>query len=139
MDQGKARIRPSMSYVCRIRSTAGGGSKPEDEGEQRESVERLGEYIQHRVQHRRRHLQGYLAHEKEQYRGTSMIRSSAPLGPYSRTTPRALWWPWVGGLFLMGSRGAAGGVDAVSVKSARAVAVAAHHTRISHNVFIIQV
>ena len=36
----------------------------------------------------------------------------------------------------MGGRGAAGGVDAVSVKSARAVAVAAHHTRISHNAFI---
>ena len=28
-----------------------------------------------------------------QYRGTSLIRNSADLGPYSRTTPRALWWP----------------------------------------------
>ena len=26
-------------------------------------------------------------------RGTSLIRNSAPLGPYSRTMPRALWWP----------------------------------------------
>ena len=26
------------------------------------------------------------------YRGTSFIRNSAPLGPYSRTVPRALWW-----------------------------------------------
>jgi len=26
------------------------------------------------------------------YRGTSLIRNSAPLGPYSRTMPRALWW-----------------------------------------------
>ena len=25
------------------------------------------------------------------YRGTSLIRNSAPLGPYSRTMPRALW------------------------------------------------
>ena len=28
----------------------------------------------------------------ENYRGTSLIRSSAPLGPYSRNMPRALWW-----------------------------------------------
>jgi len=27
------------------------------------------------------------------YRGTSSIRNSAPLGPYSRTMPRALWKP----------------------------------------------
>jgi len=26
------------------------------------------------------------------YRGTSLIRNSAPLGPYSRTMPRILWW-----------------------------------------------
>ena len=26
------------------------------------------------------------------YRGTSLIRNSAPLGPYSRSMPRALWW-----------------------------------------------
>ena len=26
------------------------------------------------------------------YRGTSLIRNSAPLGPYSRTMPRALRW-----------------------------------------------
>ena len=26
------------------------------------------------------------------YRGTSLIRNSPPLGPYSRTKPRALWW-----------------------------------------------
>ena len=26
------------------------------------------------------------------YRGTSPIRNSAPLGPYSRNMPRALWW-----------------------------------------------
>ena len=26
------------------------------------------------------------------YRVTSLIRNSAPLGPYSRTIPRALWW-----------------------------------------------
>jgi len=26
------------------------------------------------------------------YRGTSLIRNSAPLGPYGRYMPRALWW-----------------------------------------------
>jgi hypothetical protein len=26
------------------------------------------------------------------YRGTSLIRNSAPLGPYSKAVPRALWW-----------------------------------------------
>ena len=31
------------------------------------------------------------------YKGTSLIRNSAPLGPYSR----ALWWSQGGGLFLM--------------------------------------
>ena len=35
------------------------------------------------------------------YRETSLIRNSAPLGPYSRTMPRALWWSLGGGLFLM--------------------------------------
>jgi len=35
------------------------------------------------------------------YRGTSLIRNRAPLGPYSRTMPMALWKPWGGGLFLM--------------------------------------
>ena len=25
------------------------------------------------------------------YRGTSLIRNSAPVGPYSRTMPRSLW------------------------------------------------
>ena len=35
------------------------------------------------------------------YRGTSLIRNSNPLGPYSRTMPRALWRPLGEGLFLM--------------------------------------
>jgi len=26
------------------------------------------------------------------YRGTSLIRNSAPVGPYSRNMPMALWW-----------------------------------------------
>ena len=30
---------------------------------------------------------------RQRYRGTSLIRNSAPLGPYSRTKHRALWWP----------------------------------------------
>jgi len=35
------------------------------------------------------------------YRGTSLIRNSALLGPYSRTMHRALWWVLGGGRFLM--------------------------------------
>ena len=34
-------------------------------------------------------------------RGTSLIRNSAFLGPYSRTMHRALWWVLGGGRFLM--------------------------------------
>ena len=32
------------------------------------------------------------------YRDTSLIRNSAPLGPYSRTMPRTVWWSQGGGL-----------------------------------------
>ena len=35
------------------------------------------------------------------YRGTSLIRNSRPLGPYSKTLHRALWWPLWGGVVLM--------------------------------------
>ena len=35
------------------------------------------------------------------YRGTSLIRSSADLGPCIRAMPRALWLSQGGGLFLM--------------------------------------
>ena len=35
------------------------------------------------------------------YRGTSLISNCNLLGPYSRTVPRVLWWPWGGVLFLM--------------------------------------
>ena len=35
------------------------------------------------------------------YRGTSIIREIAPLGPYTRTMPRVPWWPQGRGLFLM--------------------------------------
>ena len=38
---------------------------------------------------------------QEGYRGTSHIRNNPPLGPYSRLMPRALWWSYGGGLFLM--------------------------------------
>ena len=31
------------------------------------------------------------------YKGTSLIRNSAPLGPYRRNMPRALWWSCGGG------------------------------------------
>ena len=34
------------------------------------------------------------------YRGTLPIRDSAPLGPYSRNIPRAIWWSQGGGCFL---------------------------------------
>ena len=32
--------------------------------------------------------------------GTYLISNSPLLGPYSRTTPRVIWWPWEGGCFL---------------------------------------
>ena len=35
------------------------------------------------------------------YRGTSLIRNNPPLGPCSRTMPRALRWSWGGGQFLV--------------------------------------
>ena len=35
------------------------------------------------------------------YRGTSLIRNSRRLGPYSRTKPRALWWSQGGSSFLL--------------------------------------
>jgi len=35
------------------------------------------------------------------YRGTSLIRNSAPLGTYSRTMPRVIWLPLGGVRFLM--------------------------------------
>ncbi|KAJ1473209.1 hypothetical protein T484DRAFT_3365307 [Baffinella frigidus] len=35
------------------------------------------------------------------YRGTSLMRNRLPVGPYSRTMPRVLWWSWGGGQFLM--------------------------------------
>jgi hypothetical protein len=38
-----------------------------------------------------------------EYSGTSLIRNSAPLGPYRRTMPRALWWSW-GGACLLSAR-----------------------------------
>ena len=44
---------------------------------------------------------GGLSASAVDYRGTPLIRNSAPLGPYSRTLHRALWWPWGRGLFLM--------------------------------------
>jgi hypothetical protein len=35
------------------------------------------------------------------YRGTSLIRNGAPIGPYRRTEHRTLWWPKWGWQFLM--------------------------------------
>ena len=35
------------------------------------------------------------------YRRTSLIRNSTPIGPYSRTMSRVLWWFKGGRLFLM--------------------------------------
>ena len=34
-------------------------------------------------------------------RGTSLIRNTPPLGSYSKTLPRALWWPKGGMLLFM--------------------------------------
>jgi hypothetical protein len=44
------------------------------------------------------HLRGPLSGHK--YRGASLIRNCAPLGPYSRPMPRVLWWSWGWGVFL---------------------------------------
>jgi hypothetical protein len=33
------------------------------------------------------------------YRGTSLMRNCAPVGPYRRPTPRALWWSEGGSVF----------------------------------------
>ena len=57
--------------------------------------------------------------------GTSLIRKTLSLGPYGRDMPRALWWPYGGGLFLMSEvplyqvRGVvpAGGAFAEAVRS----------------------
>ena len=46
-------------------------------------------------------LEGVPRANIERYRGTSLIRNCPPLGPCSRTMPRALCWPQGGGLFLM--------------------------------------
>jgi len=40
-------------------------------------------------------------HHEIKYRGTSLMRNCPPLGPYSRTMPRALRWSWGGWLFPM--------------------------------------
>ena len=51
------------------------------------------------------------------YRGTSLIKNSAPLGPYSRNMFRALWWSYGGGA-LSYERGAhvrADGSDTIKV------------------------
>ena len=37
------------------------------------------------------HVLGCSLLARKQYRGTSLIRNQASLGPYSRTVPRALW------------------------------------------------
>ena len=37
----------------------------------------------------------------QSYRGTLLIRNTPLLGPCSRTIPRALWWSWGGGAFLV--------------------------------------
>ena len=51
-------------------------------------------------------MQGYELHLERgcvcaqyEYRGTSLIRNRALLGPYSRTMSRALRWHWGDGLF----------------------------------------
>ena len=43
----------------------------------------------------------FLCVQHASYRGTSLIRTPPPLGPYSGTIPRVVWWSKGGGLFLM--------------------------------------
>ena len=47
------------------------------------------------------HWSNYLASVHRGYRGTSPIRNTPLLGPYSRTLPRVINWSYGGGLFLM--------------------------------------
>ena len=52
------------------------------------------------------------------YRGTSLIRNSAPIGPYGRTILRVIWWSLGGGgLFLMSEVPLWGGVNMDLLKS----------------------
>ena len=41
---------------------------------------------------------------REKYRGNSLIRNSAPLGPYRRTMNRVLGWFWGGGVCFFCAR-----------------------------------
>ena len=41
--------------------------------------------------------------ETRRYRCTSLIRKCRPLGPYTRTMPRDIWWPQGRVRFLMGA------------------------------------
>ena len=45
---------------------------------------------------------GFAVSSRTVYRSTSLIRNSTPLGPYSRTMHRALWWSWGVGRFYWG-------------------------------------
>ena len=46
-------------------------------------------------------LGGSDVHSAGPYRGTSLMKKAPLLRPCSRTTPTALWWSKVGGLFRM--------------------------------------
>jgi hypothetical protein len=43
----------------------------------------------------------YTAPPRASYRGTSLIRPPPPVGPYTRTMSRAVWWSQGGVPFLM--------------------------------------
>ena len=48
-----------------------------------------------------RGTEGHRVRKRAGCRGSSLIRNTPLLGPYSRTIPRVLRWSWGGGLFLM--------------------------------------
>jgi len=62
-------------------------------------------------------------------RGTSLIKNSAHLGPYSRTMPRALWWPQGGGLFLCLEEGEGEGGEAEGEGPCREPQGVHHHSQ----------
>jgi hypothetical protein len=51
---------------------------------------------QHLLYQHRHHAHQLVLH----YRGTLLIGNGPPVGPYSTTIPRALWWPWGKSRFL---------------------------------------
>ena len=68
-------------------------------------VDHLAAHVVAEIEHLHQHLPNPPLFQRAAralvYRGTSLIRNRHPVGPYSRTMPRLLWWSWGGWRFLM--------------------------------------